>query len=85
MKYFSQSVEVKKIQTKFSKTNNWVKLKNSNSLVLFRGYIHNFSKKDLLIKATKLNKNNISRFLNYIDGHFMLDSYKKRLCFCCCR
>ena len=72
MKYFSQNVEVKKIQTNFSKINQWVKFKNSNSLVLFRGYAHNFSKKDLLIKATKLNVNNVSRFLNSIDGHFCL-------------
>ena len=62
MKYFSQSVKVKKISTNLSKTNNWVKLENSSSLVLFRGYIHNFSRKDLLTKAAKLNKNNVSSF-----------------------
>ena len=81
MKYFSQSVEIKKIHTKLSKTNNWVKLKNSSSLVLFRGYIHNFSKKDLLTKAAKLNKNNVSRFLNFIDGHFCLIVIKKGFAF----
>lgn len=81
MKYFSQSIEIKKIHTKLSKLNDWFKLKNSSSLVLFRGYTHNFSKKDLLTKAAKLNKNNISSFLKSIDGHFCLIVIKKNFAF----
>ena len=44
-------------------------IKNETS-VWFKGYVHNFTKKQLLIKLSTLDESTLSSFTKALDGHF---------------